>query len=470
MLPVGPPGPPPGNGPYDAYSAFAGSVWLISPQRLREDGLLKSADVAPDGGLGANAVNYPAMYRHRGQLLRRAFANFQRDQSHQRAFEAFCRRARSWLDDFTLFSALKDRHGGKPWLQWPRDVKLRRADALDRARDELGDEIRFHAFCQFLFDRQWEALRTHCRAKQVGLIGDIPIFIGLDSSDAWANRELFLLDASGNPRYLSGAPPDAFSDDGQLWGHPQYDWAAHRRTKFAWWVSRFDSMMGRFDGVRIDHFLGFLRTWGVPRKAKTARRGRWLPGPGKAIFDAIQWALGDVPIIAEDLGLLTPQAAALRDECGFPGMRVMQFGFGPGGEYHLPHRYPHRAVAYTGTHDNNTTAGWFAEFAQRNGQASAARRAERDKVLRYLGASGAADVPWEMIRAIMMSVAETVIMPMQDVLGLGAAARMNFPGVGQGNWRWRLLPGQLTPARARRLRELSEVYDRVQQPAVADVE
>ncbi len=458
MLPVGPPGIP-GNSPYTSCSAFAGSVWLISPQGMCNEGLLEDADLKPKGRLNATEVDYPAMYHHRGNLLRRAFAKFQKSDSLHGAFDTFCREHRGWLDDFVLFSALKDHFGGREWLAWPPDVKLRRARALERVRRELAEKIRFHAFCQFIFDRQWSRLREHCRAKDVGLIGDIPIFVGLDSSDVWANPELFLLDRSARPTFLSGAPPDDFCVDGQLWGHPQYDWDVHRKTRFAWWAARFESLMHRFDGVRIDHFLGFNRTWGVPRGSKTARKGTWLPGPGKAIFDAIRAALGDVPIIAEDLGALTDEAADLRDQCKFPGMRVMQFGFGPGGDYHLPHRYPRRCVAYTGTHDNNTTGGWFAEIAARNGNPAAA--AEREKTLRYLKASGAAQVPSEMIRTIMMSVADTVIVPVQDVLNLGADARMNMPGTADDNWTWRLAPNKLTGSVAQRLRTLTELFDRV---------
>ena len=460
MLPVGPPGPPPGNGPYGSTSAFAGSVWLISPELLHEDGLLDRSDLTRAPRASEHVVNYPAIYRHRGKLLRRAFARFESDLARHDALHAFREREKSWLDDFALFSALRDHHGGRPWLQWPRDVKLRHPDALARARAALISEIRFHEFCQLAFDQQWSRLRSHAHAKNVGLIGDIPIFVALDSCDVWAHTPLFMLDRSGRPKYVSGAPPDDFCPDGQLWGHPQYQWDVHRGTSFAWWVARFASMMRRFDGVRIDHFLGFLRAWAVPAGAKTARRGTWLPGPGGAVFDAVRKELGDVAIIAEDLGVLTPQAAALRDKMRFPGMRVMQFGFGRGGEYHLPHRYPRRAVAYTGTHDNNTTAGWFADLVQRNGHVGSALSAERDKALEYLEANTASRVPWQMIRAAMASVADTVIFPVQDLLALGQEARMNVPGIAAGQWQWRLPAGKLTSALASRLRRMTELYER----------
>ena len=460
MLPVGPPGAPPGNGPYGSYSAFAGSPWLISPEVLRDDGFLDDADLAGGPGFADAAVNYRAMYRHRARLLRRAFARFAQDARRRDALDAFRQRERGWLDDFTLFSTIKAQHGGRAWLTWPRDLKLRLPAALATAQREFADEIRFHAFCQFAFDQQWARLRAYGHMKGVGLIGDIPIFVGLDSSDVWSNPDLFLLDADGRPTFLSGVPPDDFCADGQRWGHPQYDWTAHRRTNFAWWIARFASMMARFDGVRIDHFLGFLRAWGIPARARSARRGTWLPGPGRALFDAVKAALGDVPIIAEDLGVLTPEAAALRDRFKFPGMRVMQFGFGPGGDYHLPHRYPRRAVAYTGTHDNNTTAGWFADLVRRNGHAGSAITAEREKVMHYLKAPRSRSVPWQMIRAAMASVADTVICPVQDILGLGEEARMNVPGIAADQWKWRLPPGRLTPALAARLRTLMELYDR----------
>jgi 4-alpha-glucanotransferase len=331
---------------------------------------------------------------------------------------------------------------------------------LKDARDNLTGEIRYHQFVQFIFQRQWDELHQHCRDKSIGLIGDIPIFVALDSADVWANPKLFLLDKSGRPTVVSGCPPDCFNCDGQLWGHPHYNWAEHRRTKFAWWVQRFESMMQRFDAVRIDHFLGFHRAWAVAARAKTARRGKWLAGPGEELFRAVTRVLGKVPVIAEDLGAVTDEALALRDTFAFPGMRVMQFGFGEGGQYHLPHNFPPRCVAYTGTHDNDTVHGWFKQLAQNNGHVGSDHSKERDKALRYLGLRDARQIHWSMIQSAMQSSAETVIFPVQDVLGLGSEARMNTPGVAQQQWRWRMREGALTPPLANRLKELTQLFDR----------
>jgi 4-alpha-glucanotransferase len=292
------------------------------------------------------------------------------------------------------------------------------------------------------------------------LIGDIPIFVALDSADVWANPNLFLLDQTGKPTVVSGCPPDDFNANGQLWGHPHYDWAAHRRTKFDWWVKRFQSMLHRFDAVRIDHFLGFNRVWAVPATARTARSGTWMPGPREEIFNAVIKAIGKVPVIAEDLGSVTKEALALRDKFRFPGMRVMQFGFGPGGQENLPHNYPRRCVAYTGTHDNDTTVGWFRSLASLNGRAPEPISRERDKALKYLNVRDVKQIHWDMIRAAMISPADTVIFPVQDILGLGSEARMNVPGVAENNWRWRLRERDLTPDIAEKLREFTVISDR----------
>jgi 4-alpha-glucanotransferase len=374
-------------------------------------------------------------------------------------FEKFVATNRSWLDDFALFSAIKRDQHNRSWLQWPRELRLRQRGALQLMRNKLAGEVRYHQFAQFVFARQWKALHARCKDKGIGLIGDIPIFVALDSADVWANPRLFLLDRTGRPTVVSGCPGDDFCPDGQLWGHPHYDWVEHARTKFEWWVRRFESMLDRFDAVRIDHFLGFHRAWAVPARARNARKGTWLPGPGETLFRSVSKAIGNVPVIAEDLGAVTPEAEKLRDKFKYPGMRVMQFGFGAGGEYHLPHNYPRRCVAYTGTHDNETAAGWFARLAASNGHLPHAKH-ERTKALRYLNARGGRDIHWAMIRAAMMSSADTVIFPVQDILGLGAEARMNVPGQAQNQWRWRLDDDMLKPAVAHHLKELTELSDR----------
>jgi 4-alpha-glucanotransferase len=467
MLPVGPPGKPPGNSPYSSYSSFAGSAMLVDLFELADEGLLDRDDLAPDKSFRDDAVNYPAVIRYRQRRLRTAYAAFERlrDERHA-AFGEFCARHASWLDDFALFSALKVHFKGAEWFTWDRDLRLRKPAALDKARHELADAVRFQKFVQFAFDRQWAALRAYANERGVGLIGDIPIFVAHDSADVWARRELWALDKNGAPSFVSGYPPDAFNADGQTWNHPQYDWRAHERDGYGWWVARFAQTFRLFDAARIDHFLGFERLWYVPTSAPTAKSGKWVRGPGAPLFDALRRELGDMPIIAEDLGLLTPKAAQLRDRFKFPGMRIMQFGFGGGGaNYHLPHRYVRRCVAYTGTHDNETIVGWYDRVhtaARKRGNKTAA--AELARVREYLNIDGQS--PHEaFLRAALMSPADTVIFPVQDVLGLDGRHRMNTPGTADGNWKWRLPKGKLMPAVARWLRDLTETFER--RPAAA---
>jgi 4-alpha-glucanotransferase len=466
MLPVGPPGAGPGYSPYSSYSAFAGSPWLISLDKLAEDGLLAKKDLVPSAGVRRSE---PAVTeRFRSSRLRQAFEVFERRQLWRDDFESFCTQHSPWLDDFALFSAIRGAQKNRAWSDWAPPLRVTSASvvepryraAIREAASGLRSEVRFHQFVQFVFDRQWGSLRTYAHSRGVGLIGDIPIFVALDSADVWANPKLFLLDRTGRPKVVSGCPPDAFCTDGQLWGHPHYDWAAHRRSEFSWWVRRFESMLHRFDAVRIDHFLGFNRAWAVPAKATTARQGKWLRGPGDDLFRVVRRAIGKVPIIAEDLGAVTTEALRLRDRWKFPGMRVMQFGFGAGGEYHLPHNYPRRCVAYTGTHDNDTIVGWFKNLAERNGHVGAPSSYERRKAVRYLNVRDARQIHWSMIRAALLSPADTVIFQVQDILGLDGDARMNVPGVADGQWRWRLKDGALTDAAARKLKELTELADR----------
>lgn len=458
MLPVGPPGAAPGFSPYSSYSAFAGSPQLISLDQLVHDQLLDARDIDAPASI-ARGKDLNRVFAYRESRLRLAYTRFARDARLRKRFEHFVAEHSNWLNDFALFSALKHENHDRPWLKWPREIRLRLRGAIHAAQVRLAEEVRYHQFVQFLFDRQWTALKHRANDRGIGLIGDIPIFVALDSADIWAHSELFLLDKGGKPKVVSGCPADAFCPDGQLWGHPHYDWRAHERTGFAWWVERFQSMLHRFDAVRIDHFLGFHRAWAVPGEARNARHGTWLIGPREKLFRAVSRVVGKVPVIAEDLGAVTPEALKLRDDFKFPGMRVMQFGFGAGGEYHLPHNYPRRCVAYTGTHDNETAAGWYARLAASNGHA-AATCAERDKALRYLNVKDGRKIHWAMIRAAMLSPADTVIFPVQDLLGLGAESRMNTPGVAEHQWRWRLGNSLLTPAVAHQLKELVELSDR----------
>jgi 4-alpha-glucanotransferase len=453
MLPVVPPGK--GSSPYDGASAFAGSPWLVSLEVLAREGLLAASDP------GSGALGDAARAREPG--LRRAFERWHRRGGARRAgFDGFRASHRRWLRDFALFSALKAAHGGTAWTDWDDEVRRRRPAALARARRRLADEILYHEFVQFQFDRQWSDLRRHCRRRGVGLFGDLPIFVAHDSADVWAHPEIFRLDAGGRPAVVAGIPPDYFTRTGQLWGNPLYRWDVLRRRGYDWWLARLRSTFARFDAVRIDHFVGFHRFWEVPGGAATAERGRWAPGPGAAFLEAVFRRLGPVQLLAEDLGVVTPEVKALRDRFGLPGMRVLQFAFGddPEAEAYQPHNYPAHCVVYTGTHDNDTTAGWFRDAGSGASTRSKAQiRRERALALRYLASDGS-EIHWDMIRLAWMSVADTALAPAQDLLGLGSAARMNRPGIAPGNWGWRLRPRQLGPAVADRLAELTVTYGR----------
>ena len=371
------------------------------------------------------------------------------------------------MDDYALYTALQRAQAGRAWPDWPADLRLGRKTALDEARCGLAREIEFAKFLQFKFDQQWAALRAHARQRGVALLGDIPIFVALDSADVWAHRELFRLDRDGRPAVVSGVPPDYFNRNGQLWGHPHYHWSRHRATRYAWWRARFDRALKQFDALRVDHFLGFNRMWAVPATATTARRGRWVRTPGRELLRVLTRRLGPVQIVAEDLGAVTPEALALRDEFGFPGMRVLQFAFGddgPASRNDQPQSYPRHCVVYPGTHDNETARGWLASLkaAARKPRRRRAELTPYERVLRYTGTSGR-EISWDLIRIAAMSVAELAIVPAQDLLSLGNEARMNFPGQPQKNWEWRLRAGALDERIARRLREISLAYDRVRQ-------
>ena len=461
MLPVGPVGP--GNSPYSSLSAFAGNPLLISLQRLADDGLLDADDVRPQRDSHAERVGYAAVARFKLARLRVAFKRFvQRGGLREHDFTRFCSQQATWLANHALYAALRRSRHNASWEAWPRDLRLRKKAALAQAGRELEHEVTFERFLEYEFDRQWSALRTYAAKAGVGLIGDIPIFVALDSSDVWAHRELFDLRPDGRPRTISGTPPDIFSRTGQLWGHPQYAWGRHKATGFAWWIARFRRMFELFDAVRIDHFLGFHRVWAVPGQAKTALHGRWVKTPGAELFAALRRALGRSEIVAEDLGYVTPEALRLRKRCGFPGMRLLHFAFGndEGDRYNQPHTYPFDCVVYPGTHDNDTTVGWFENLRREHRQRKrGAGLTPYQRALRYLGTSGR-EINWEIIRLALMSTANTAIIPVQDILGLDNAARMNVPATPRGNWEWRMLPGALTPRLARRLRDLSEAYGR----------
>jgi 4-alpha-glucanotransferase len=460
VLPLGPTGY--GDSPYQCFSALAGHPSLISPDDLVTDGLLEAADL-PGGDAGpaakATPVDYEGAARLKARLVARAHARFRAGiaPALRPAFEAFEAREAGWLDDAALFLALKGVHRGAPWTAWAAELRRREPAALTAVRRDLADLIAVERFGQFLFFRQWAALREHARAAGVRLVGDIPIFVALDSADAWARRELFELDADGRPAAVAGVPPDYFSADGQLWGNPLYRWDHLAQTGFRWWIERVEHLLRLVDLVRLDHFRGFAAYWAVPPGSRTARRGTWRPGPGAPLFEALRTALGGLPLIAEDLGHITPDVVALRERLGLPGMKVLQFAFGDGpGAPFLPHNLPRHCVVYTGTHDNDTSVGWYTESAT---------PAERDFCRRYLARDGH-DIAWDLIRVAWASVADTAVAPMQDLLALGSEARMNHPGRSKGNWTWRLGDDGLDPAVAARLLTLTELYSRAApQPA-----
>ena len=452
MLPITPPGPAPGFSPYTSHSAMAGSCWLVSPEKLLEEGLLSRRDLA-HAPVGADErINFAADRRQRMPLLHKAFANLSKlSRSKLADFHKFVHDNLNWLDDYALYAAIKESQHDSPWERWPADLRLRRPDAIAAVRQSLDSEILFQRFVQWMFDRQWMALKRHCNNLGIGLIGDIPIFVSHDSAAVWANPQLFLLDRNSQPTVVSGYPPDPFSPKGQLWGHPHYNWPAHIASDFKWWISRFERTLRCFDAARIDHFLGFHRVWTVPANSKDAVNGKWKLVPGEQIFSALRKRLGDAPIIAEDLGDPTPGALALRDKYKFPGMRIMQFAFGDG-EYHRPDAFPRHCIAYTGTHDNQTIVGWY-EHLKRTGNGEFTRAAS------YVGANGR-HPHWDFIRTLFTSVAGLVIIPAQDALGLGARHRMNVPGVATGNWRWRM-NGPLPEGVIQHLHELSEATGRL---------
>jgi 4-alpha-glucanotransferase len=456
MLPVGPANGGAGNSPYSSPSSFAGNPYLIDLSALAHDGLLDARDVATTRQLQRNpkSVDFCSTIPFRERRLRMAF---ERVTGQHESFDAFCAAQSSWLDDYALFAALKNANGGAEWTRWPREYRLRKPDAMVRARQELATEVRYQKWVQYVFDTQWRALRKYCNERGVALVGDIPIFVAHDSADVWAHRELFDLDRNGVPRTISGYPPDAFNVDGQRWGHPHYNWAEHVRTGYACWIARFARTFELFDAVRIDHFLGFNRLWSIPSKSPGAANGKWIEGPGVGIFNALRDALGKMPIIAEDLGLLTRDAEILRDRFKFPGMRIMQFGFGS--SYHLPHSYPRRCVAYTGTHDNDTIVGWFEKLRRAARKKTSIAAAELSRTLSYLNTDGR-EIHWAFIRSLMQSSADTVIFPVQDILGLGTGARMNIPGTAEGNWNWRLSPEKLTDELAAKLKMFVDTYER----------
>ncbi|HEX3228330.1 MAG TPA: 4-alpha-glucanotransferase [Pyrinomonadaceae bacterium] len=461
VLPLGPTGY--GDSPYACYSAFAGNTFLISPERLCNDGWLSPDDVS-EIELVSDRVDFGHAYNSKDKILRKACENYQRatDTESFREFEKFCEQNQSWLEDYALFRALKTDHDRAAWPEWEPALVRREEFALGQARDRLHDEIEAHKFFQFLFFRQWFALKAYCNERGIRIIGDVPIFVAHDSADVWTNPEQFKLDEDGVPIVVAGVPPDYFSATGQYWGNPLYDWDRMLADGFKWWIGRVRATLQIVDIVRIDHFRGFAACWEIPGGDKTAERGSWVQAPGRELFTAIGNALGELPIIAEDLGVITPEVDRLRDEFGFPGMRVLQFAFGgDADDIHLPHNYHQNVVAYTGTHDNDTTVGWFQSAAGADSTRTETEiDSEREFCKKYLHTPGE-EIEWDFIRAVLSSVANTAIIPLQDVLGVGSEGRMNLPNSTEGNWSWRFSAGALTDAIRERLRALSGTYGRL---------
>jgi 4-alpha-glucanotransferase len=461
VLPLGPTGH--GDSPYQCLSAFAGNPLLISPEWLAERGLVTREDLSEAADLPSAAVDFGRVKGFKRNVLAKAFAAFRANASpsDRKSFEGFCRAQAWWLEDFALFIALKQHHGGAPWTSWPPALARREPSALAEATRGLSESTDRARFAQYLFFRQWRAVRRHAHLKGVAFMGDVPLFVAHDSADVWARPELFELDDAGLPRVVAGVPPDYFSETGQCWGNPIYRWDVMAADGFAWWVRRFQALFALVDSVRLDHFRGFESYWRIPGGEKTAVNGAWAPGPGSALFDAVRSALGRLPFVAEDLGLITPEVSALRDGLGLPGMAILQFAFGTDGgpSTFLPHNWSRDLVAYTGTHDNDTTVGWWAANAEGTTQTPEAAQREREFARRYLNTDGQ-EIHWDFIRAALASVADTVIVPLQDVLGLGSAARMNLPGRPEGNWRWRFSSADLTPEIRSRLAEMTHTYVR----------
>ena len=449
VLPLNPPGY--GYSPYGCLSSFAGNPLLISPQRLLQEDLLEPADVENVPAFPTDHVDFEQAAAYKFALLRTSWKRFA-SRANSSELEAFVSapEQREWLEASARYMALKERAGGGPWWEWDRALIEWQPNAIAAAREELAEEIRFWHYLQWLFFRQWSIVREAAHARGIRIVGDVPIYVAGDSADVWSNRELFYLGADGQPTVVAGVPPDYFSKTGQRWGNPLYRWDAMRETEFRWWIARVRTNLRFADIIRLDHFRGFAAYWEIPATEPTAVLGRWMPGPGVALFDAIRNALGELPLIAEDLGFITEDVHELRRATGLPGMKILQFGFGQDDSPHLPHRFERQTVAYTGTHDNDTARGWFDQ----------ADNDEKERALAYLGSAGAEDVPWGLIRAAYTSVAETAIVPVQDVLALGSDARMNTPGKERDNWSWRLQPGALTRAHSEKLRQLGVISGR----------
>ncbi len=452
ILPLNPTGY--GDSPYQSLSSFAGNPVIISLEKMVEDGMLWEGAFHSPPTFYESRVSYGKVVQYKLPLLKAAYYYFIEDgpQEQRENFRRFCEENAGWLDDFALFVSLKEEMGGVAWSDWPPELAHREPKALQAARARLHDEIEKQKFIQFVFFHQWSALRWHAGERGVKIIGDIPIFVAYDSCDTWSNPELFFLDDELRPTVVAGVPPDLYSETGQLWGNPLYRWDVMAQDGYAWWISRLRALLKMVDIVRLDHFRGFVAYWEVPAGMPTAQKGRWVKGPGLDFFEKVRQALGNFPLIVEDLGFVTPEVVELREKIGAPGMKVLQFAFdGDPTNPYLPHNYGRNFVVYTSTHDSDTARGWFQD---------AISPETRDRVLDYIGCGDGDEIHWDMIRLAWRSVADFAIAQVQDILGLDNRARMNVPGTLGGNWTWRMLPGALTDEIAERLAHLTEIYGR----------
>jgi len=453
ILPLNPTDVAYGNSPYSSISAFAGNPLLISPEYLVREGFLVNKEAATPPGFPDGCVDYSAVIAHKERLFHLAFGRFKK-MADKKEYERYCSENSDWLDDFSLFAALKKHYKGQSWDRWPQEIRDRKPTAVTSVRRHLRDCIEKVMFLQYVFFTQWFELKECCDRHGIKVIGDIPIYVAYDSADVWANQELFKLDEMKRPAAVSGVPPDFFSKTGQIWGNPVYRWDVLQKRGYDWWVRRLGYGMRRYDFIRIDHFRGFVAYWEIPAGNKTAVHGRWINAPAEDFFHTVFKKYPRLAIIAEDLGKITPDVREVMQQFGFPGMRPILFAFGDNLPRHncAPHNIEKNTIVYTGTHDCNTMRGWFENDAAPE---------DRERLFRYLGRIvPAGEVHWEFVRMAMMTVANTAIIPMQDILGLDEKARMNRPNTTKGNWGWRLHPGQLTPAIAERIREMTELYGR----------
>ncbi len=453
ILPLGPTSF--GDSPYQCLSAFAGNPLLISFQKLVDDGIADKEILKNIPNLPEDKVDYGNVIEYKYETLEKIYERFEKKDNIKikKSFEEFCEKEKDWLDEFALFIAIKEYFEGKPWNEWDSEISQRKSEAVNYFRNRLNEEIKFHKFIQFLFFQQWIGLKSYANSKGIKIIGDLPIFVAFDSADVWVNRDLFEVSPDGKPLFIAGVPPDYFSPTGQRWGNPHYRWNLMEKDDYKWWRDRISSLLKMTDIIRIDHFRGFYNYWKIPGDAPTAETGEWVLGPGEKFFSTLEKYFGKLPIIAEDLGILVPEVYELRDKFNFPGMKILQFAFGTNGEKKfLPHRYVKNCVVYTGSHDNDTTLGWWQSI-QNDGTDT------KEFFMKYTGSDGN-DVCKDLIRLAYSSVADIVIIPLQDFLRLGSEARMNFPGKPDGNWSWRFKWEQITDKLIDEMKSFVEIFER----------